>query len=199
MAAKKPAAASARTTAPATTAVATTAVQTPDTYPEPAPIEDVVGVSPVVETLTETMAELPSSVSAVVDELNKTQAEVTGYMEKAMKSAEEMVSFGQGNLEAMMKSSQILATGLQDLSKHIAASAQAHIDESVANFKALSSVKSVKEAMDLHTNMTKAMIEKSLAETGKITDASMKLAEQAIAPLTARVTLATEKFGKVAA
>jgi hypothetical protein len=30
-----------------------------------------------------------------------------------------------------------------------------------------------------------------------VTDASVKLAEQAIAPLTARLTLAVEKFGKV--
>jgi hypothetical protein len=37
-----------------------------------------------------------------------------------------------------------------------------------------------------------------IAETGKLTDASMKLAEQALAPITARVTLATEKFSRTA-
>ncbi len=198
MAAKKTAATSARNSTRADGSVAEAAVPPQATIADAAPIEDVVGISPVVETLTETMAEMPKSMSTVVDELTKTQAEVTTYMDKAIKSAEELVSFGQGNLEAVMKSSQILATGLQDLSKHIAASAQAHIDESVANFKALTSVKSLKEAVDLQTAMTKTIIEKSLAETGKITDASMKLAEQAIAPITARVTLATEKFGKAA-
>jgi len=35
-----------------------------------------------------------------------------------------------------------------------------------------------------------------MAETGKITDASLKLAEQTMAPITARVTLAMEKFGR---
>jgi hypothetical protein len=37
-----------------------------------------------------------------------------------------------------------------------------------------------------------------MSETGKLTDASMKLAEQTFAPITARVTLAVEKFGRAA-
>jgi hypothetical protein len=35
-----------------------------------------------------------------------------------------------------------------------------------------------------------------VAETNKLADATVKLTEQAIAPLTARVTLAVETFGK---
>jgi hypothetical protein len=37
-----------------------------------------------------------------------------------------------------------------------------------------------------------------MTESGKLTDASMKLTEQALAPLTARFSLAMEKFGKPA-
>jgi phasin family protein len=163
-----------------------------------AAIEDVAGISPAVEKMTKTIKEMPKRVAEVVTEIKKTQTEVNTQMEKAMKSAEEFVAFGQGNIEAFVKSSQIWATGMQDLSKHFAASAQASIDETVASVKALSSVKSFKEAMDLQTSMTKTAMEKMMAETGKLTDASVKLAEQALAPLTARVTLATEKFTKAA-
>jgi hypothetical protein len=41
-------------------------------------------------------------------------------------------------------------------------------------------------------------MEKSMTESGKLTDASMKLTEQAMAPITARVTVAVEKFAKAA-
>ena len=68
----------------------------------------------------------------------------------------------------------------------------------MGTIKALSGVKSLKEAMDLQTSMARSSMETVMAETGKITDASMKLAEQAMAPITARVTLAVEKFGRVA-
>ena len=142
--------------------------------------------------------ELPKLASAVATELKKIPTEVKTQMDKTIKSTEDFVAFNQGNVEAFLKASQIWTTGLQDISKQFAASAQASFDETVASVKALTSVKSLKEAVDLQTSLTKTSFEKFVAESGKLTDASVKLAEQAIAPLTARVTLATEKFGKAA-
>ena len=127
-----------------------------------------------------------------------TQAKVKEGMEKAMKTAEELVAFSQGNLEAMVKAGQIWAAGVQDISKQIAANAQASFDETMSTFKAMSSVKSLKDAFDLQASLARSTMEKTLAESGKLTDASMKLTEQALAPLTARVNLAMEKFAKPA-
>ena len=126
----------------------------------------------------------------------ETQAKMKEGMEKAMKTAEEFVAFGQGNLEALLKSGQIWAAGVQDLSKQMAASAQSSFDETMSTFKAMTSVKSLKDAMDLQASLARSTLEKTLAESGKLTDASFKLTEQAIAPITARVSLAVEKFAK---
>ena len=117
-------------------------------------------------------------------------------MEKAMKTAEELMAFSQGNLEAMVRSGQIWASGMQDLGKQMAATAQASFDETMSTFKALTSAKSLKDAFDLQATLARTTLEKTLAESGKLTDASMKLTEQTLAPLTARVTLAMEKFAK---
>ena len=127
-----------------------------------------------------------------------TQAKVKQGMEKAMKTAEEVMAFSQGNLEAMVKCGQIWAAGVQDIGKKIAANAQASFDETMTTFKAMSSVKSLKDAFDLQAGLARSTLEKTLAESGKLTDASMKLTEQALAPLTARVNLAMEKFAKQA-
>lgn len=108
------------------------------------------------------------------------------------------MSFGQGNFEAFVKSGQIWAAGVQDLSKAMAATAQAQMDAAMSTFKALAGVKSLKDAVELQTSATRSSVETVMAETGKLTDASMKLAEQAMAPLAARVTLAAEKFGRAA-
>jgi phasin family protein len=62
--------------------------------------------------------------------------------------------------------------------------------------KSLMGVKSIKEAVDLQTGFTKSSIEKAVSETNKLTHASVKLAEQTIAPITARITLAVETFSK---
>lgn len=123
---------------------------------------------------------------------------ISKSMEKAMKSTEELFAFGQGNVEAIMKASQIWATGLQDLTKQVAATAQANLDETMNSFKTLSTAKSFKDAIDLQTGFARSAFEKSMTESGKLTDASFKLAEQALAPITARMTQAMDAMVKAA-
>jgi phasin family protein len=128
----------------------------------------------------------------------KTQAKMKEGMEKAMKTAEEFVTFSQGNLDAFVKSGQIWAAGMQDISKQVAATAQASFEETLSTFRALTGVKSLKDAVDLQASLARSTLEKTVSESSRLTDASMKLAEQTIAPLTARVTLAVEKFARTA-
>jgi phasin family protein len=149
--------------------------------------------------IDKTVAALKDGMTKAAENFEMTQAKVKEGMEKAMKTAEELVTFGQGNMEAVMKSGQILAAGVQDMQKKFAATAQASFEETIATFKALTTVKSVKDAFDLQAGYARAAMERSIAEGGKLTDASFKLTEQMLAPLTARVTLAVEKFAKPAA
>jgi phasin family protein len=146
-----------------------------------------------------------STVSGLKDDVARatvgfadTQEKVKEGMEKAIKTAEELMAFSQGNLEAMVKCGQIWAAGVQHIGKQIAANAQASFEETMSTFKAMSSAKSLKDAFDLQASLARSTLEKTLAESGKLTDASVKLSEQALAPLTARVSLAMEKFAKTA-
>ena len=174
----------------------------PTAITQPAPALAAAGSDEAVTTDqtagNQTVAVLNDSVAGAFAGFEKPQTEVKSTMDKAVKSAEEFVSFSQGNFEAMMKAGQIWAAGVQDLHKTFAATAQAQVEAAMGTMKAMSGVKSIKEAMDLQTTLARASMESAMAETGKLTDASVKLAEQALAPITARVTLAVEKFGRVA-
>ena len=152
----------------------------------------------VKQGFDKSVAALKDGMTGAVAGFEKTQTEVKANMDKAIKTAEEFVSFGQGNVEAAMKASQILASGIQDLSKSFAATAQAQMEQTVATWKAFAGVKSLKEAIDLQSNLARTSLEAAMNESGKLTDASMKLAEQTFAPITARVSLAVEKFGRAA-
>ncbi len=173
------------------------------------PKAKIVDVTPATETeapkIVETSKPMEATVTSIKEGVAKatagfeaTQVKMKEGVEKAMKTAEELVAFNQGNIEALVKASQIWATGMQDLSKSLAAAAQASLDESMAALKALSSAKSLKDAFELQSSFARSALEKSLAESGKLTDASFKLTEQALAPITARVTIAVEKFAKAA-
>lgn len=132
--------------------------------------------------------------AAVTNGAEQAQTQIKAGYEKAFATAEQFARFQQGNFEAMMKASQIFAAGLQDITKHLTTQAQASFEESSATLRALSSVKSLKEAFDLQSNFAKATLEKAMAESTKLTETGMKLAEQAAAPLTARVNAAVETF-----
>ncbi len=109
-------------------------------------------------------------------------------------ASEKFVSFGQQTAEAFMKSGQIWATGMQDLGKQVATSARAQMDQAMGTLRQMATVKSIKEAIDLQTTLARGAFEHAVAEGGKLTDTSVKLADQAMQPITARLTAGTEAF-----
>ena len=118
-------------------------------------------------------------------------------MQKMIKATEEMVSFSHGNVEAMAKSNQILLTGMQDISQSLAAAAKTSMEETVNGFKALSSVKSFKDFFELQTALVRSAVERGVAQTSQLTEHSFKLSERAYAPIGARLSLATDRLGRL--
>jgi len=153
----------------------------------------------VAKGFDETVSHIKTGVAAATAGFQKTQEQVKEQMDKALRAAEELVSFGQGNLEAAMKAGQIWLAGVQDISKQMASHAQEQVDATVSAFRALTTVRSPKEALELQANLARNSFEKAVTETRRLTDSSYKLAEQAAAPIAARVTLALEKFGRASA
>ncbi len=135
-----------------------------------------------------------SAASGLTVSLEQAQFKFKQGVSRAMTTAEQIAHFHQGNLEAMVKSGQIWATGLQDMSKHMASQAQTTMEETLSTFRAMTGVKSLKEAIDLQTNFARSSMEKALSESTKLTETGLKLAEQATAPITARVNAAVEVF-----
>lgn len=111
-----------------------------------------------------------------------------------MKTTEQFITFGQGNVEAFVKTSQIVASGLQDLTKQLAANAQATMDETLSTMRAMTTVRSLKEAMELQASLARSTFEKAVSQTGQLTETSFKLAEQAMEPIAHRMTLAVESL-----
>jgi hypothetical protein len=126
--------------------------------------------------------------------MEKGMQQVSKTTEGLFKAAEEAAEFGRGNVEAVAKATQIYVAGVQDLGKQAVVVFQGLADQAVEGAKALSTVRSLKEATELQATFARSAIERSITETAKLQEAALKLAEQSFAPLTARMTLAVEKF-----
>ena len=124
------------------------------------------------DNIQRTMSGLKDGVASATAGIEQAQATMRDGMQKAMKTAEELFSFSQGNVEAVTRSSQILATGMQDLSHSIAATMRASLDDTMGVFKAMSAVKSVREAMDLQTGLFRTAFERAVSQTSQVTDST---------------------------
>ncbi len=149
------------------------------------------------DNLDRTVAGLKDGIATATVNVEQAQASLRDGMGKAVATAEEMFAFSRGNFDALTRSGQILATGMQDIGQSVATAAKASLDETIGTFKAMAGVKSVKEAMDLHANLLRSAMERAVSQASQLTDSSIKLSEQSLAPLSARLSLAAEKFGRI--
>jgi phasin family protein len=137
--------------------------------------------------------EFPAQARATME---KNMEQVNKAAEGFFKAAEEAAEFGRGNVEALTRATQVYVAGVQDLGRQTMALVQGLSDQAIEGAKALSTVKSLKEATEIQASLTRAAIERSFSETAKLQEAALKLAEQSFAPLSARMTLAVEKLAR---
>lgn len=112
------------------------------------------------------------------------------------KGYEDVTVFGKDNLDAFMTTSTLLAEGLRDLNKVWFDLAQNSLERNAAATKAVFECKSVNEFADVQNDLMKENLEKIVTEGRKISDMSMKLAEEVTAPLNSRVAAAMDKVAK---
>jgi phasin family protein len=167
----------------------------------PEPNASPAGVQALVSEAAETVAPtagttIPAATVQARTTMEKTMEQATKTAEGLFKAAEEAAEFSRGNLEAVAKATQVYVAGVQDLGKQTLAMVQGLADHTVAGAKALGTVKSLKEAAEIQATYARAALEKSFSETAKLQEAALKLAEASFAPISARMTLAVEKFSK---
>lgn len=115
---------------------------------------------------------------------------------KMSRAAEDAAEFSRGNVEAFTRAAQVYFTGVQELGRQVAANVKGLSEHAMEGAKALSTAKSLQEVSELQANLTRTAFEKSMADANALREQMTKLTEAAFAPLTARMTVATEKFGR---
>jgi phasin family protein len=94
--------------------------------------------------------------------------------------------------DALVRSSEILARGAEALGKEYFAFAK---DSATANSeaaKALLTARSLQEVVDLQSKMVRTNFDKSVDESGKLSEMSLKIASEAFEPLQKQISVAVE-------
>jgi phasin family protein len=114
------------------------------------------------------------------------------------KTLEDITKFSKENVDALVTASTLYAKGFENVGKAWYALTQETVEASAAVAKALLGAKTLKEAVDLQTDFAKTTFDKYVAESTKLSELTIKVANEALEPINARVNVAVEKLLKPA-
>lgn len=171
----------------------------PKTTPKPAvaakPATAAKSVFQQLKDKTMDTAEITSKMKSAVADV---QVKAKEAYDKGAAAFGEYNEFSKGNLEAVVESGKILASGMQTFGTTLVADTKANFETLTAEVKELASVKSPTDFFKLQAAFVKRNFDLAVAQTSKNSEAVLKLASEAAAPISGRVSLAVEKIKKAA-
>ena len=126
------------------------------------------------------------------------QTKAKAAYDKGAELAAEATEFAKGNVEALVESGKIYAAGVQELSKGYVEEAKSAYETFTADLKELAAVKSPAELFQLQAKLARRNFDALVAYGSKNADAVTKLASEAFAPISGRISLAAETIAKAA-
>ena len=143
--------------------------------------------------MTTAKAKIADKTTNVVE---TTQEHFAKAAETQFKAADEVAAFNKSNVEAFIQAGTIFFHGFEELARTVVGLTQAHVESSMTTAKALITAKTLTEVTDLHNAYTKSTFDHAVTEATQLSELAIKIANEAIEPLSARVTATMEHISK---
>ncbi len=126
------------------------------------------------------------------------QTRVKGAYAKTAEVAAEVAEFNKANVDAVVESGKIFFAGAQELVKDNVETGKTVIETVTADAKKIMEIKSPTELMQMQGELARRNFDAIVSFGSKRTEAWVKLYNEAFAPISNRVSVATEKLTKAA-
>lgn len=148
-----------------------------------------------VMTKTTKTAKITDSIKSLASDA---QEKAKSVIEKGSALIGETTEFTKGNVAAVVESGKILASGLQQIGSDAVADTKDVISTIQSDFKELASVKSPTELIEVQNGLLHRNFDRAVAYNSKASETFLKLANDMMAPISGRVSLAMQKVRKAA-
>lgn len=136
--------------------------------------------------------------AAITTAFSDLQGKAKEAYEKSTAAATEAGDFAKGNAEALVEAGKILVEGLKGLGSELVTESKSAFETVSADMKELTAIKSPADFFKFQSELLRRNFDAAVAYSAKSTEAAVKLASDAVAPLSTRVSLAVEKVSKAA-
>lgn len=120
-------------------------------------------------------------------------------LEKSRRAAEELADLTRANVEAVVEAGKIAATGAKSVGEDALQRTREGLEQNVAEFKSLAQAQSPSEFFQLQSEIAKQNFDRVVASFSQLTEATVKLAGEAIQPLQNRAAVSAEKINELTA
>ena len=127
------------------------------------------------------------------DMVNNMSERAKAASEKTTQMMSQAGEFGRGNVEAFVQAGKIGAEGMQEIGRDNMEFAKKNFEDASSAMKDFTSVKSPTELFQLQGEIARRNFDAMVSTTSKNTEAMLKLANEAFAPVSNRMSLAAEK------
>jgi phasin family protein len=134
-----------------------------------------------------------AAVETVVD---TTKDQLSRAAETQFKAVDDVAAFGKSNAEALIQAGSILFHGMEELTRSMFGMTQSHVETSLSVAKSLLSAKTLTEFTDLQNAFSKTAFDNAVSDATKISEMALKITNQAIEPISQRVTATLEQIAK---
>jgi phasin family protein len=116
--------------------------------------------------------------------------------ESQFKAADEVAAFGKSNVDAFIRAGSIFFHGFEELTRSFVGMTQAQVETGMSAAKAMIGAKTLTELTDLQNSFSKTAFDSVVSEATHISELAIKIANEAIEPISARVTATMEQMSK---
>ena len=113
--------------------------------------------------------------------------------EKGTKLVEEMTDLTRGNVEALVASSKVAQKGLETLGQTAADYGRKSFEDAQNAFKNFGEIRSATDFFKLQGDYARGAFDAAIAESARVSEAMLKIANDAAQPLASRYTVAADR------
>lgn len=120
-------------------------------------------------------------------------------LEKSRQLAEELTEMTRANVEAVVEAGRIAASGVKTVGEDALQRTREGLERNVAEFKSLAQAGSSTEFFQLQTEIVRNNFDRLVESFSQLTESTVKVAGEAIQPLSNRAAVNAEKLNTLSA
>ncbi len=118
---------------------------------------------------------------------------------KSQKATEEVTELAKANVEALVEAGRIATAGAKSIGQDVLASSRSGLEQASDAVKGLAEAKSPTEFFQLQSELVRASFDRFVSESSKLTEQVVKLAGEAIQPISNRASVNAERVNELVA